>query len=932
MKTKFIRKHSKGGKQMKKTKLLSLLALSAVLAGCAEKLVEPDVKPEEKPGEEQVVEQQTITVSLPDDSEVESKVSIEAGEGKLILNWQRDDQVTIIGKTTETYKLSAGEGTKDAEFTGNKVEPAQDGTYTLIYPAVSSDEYDNTSYEGQTQTGNNSISHIRFNAKATSTTTCFAIDEVEMNGAIKFYMKLPTEIGNPTEIIVNSPTPIFYAKNDASAGMVDQMSLKLENVVLEDRILTAYMMTAPQTVTIAANAFLKITVIDKADPDKKYVKNIKPGNGTADVQMPSGQVNVFQINDKNWASYKLSGKGTQQEPYLINNLDELKMMRASLVHGKTLYYKLVNSIDMESVDWEPLNWEDPYDCGMVFDGNGQTLYNLKSTDKTYAGFAGVLYGELHHVTFDNAQISNNHNCGVIGGFIGTGGKPGYVHHVNVTGGSEVTLKGKHDGIACGGLASNAREARVENCTVNCTVLNESDTSNSVDKKNRNATGGMIGKTIGPGCSLSGLHFTGKVTSNTEKYTGGILGWQEINGVNIVDCTVDATITSGAERVGGIVGHFQGGTISGCTVMGKVEQTGNLDNTGGIAGIVTEKSIIKNCRVEASVSSKGQMIGGVLGQAENGVDITGCTVSGSVTTTGDKGYVGGICAQTNCAPTKIETSTFKSCTVSGPISGGWYVAGILGYNNNADSYVQDCKCSSTITRTGNNNGGIVAICAEGKVMQIERCEFSGTINGGDNVGGIIGLMRKNKDSASFVKNCKFSGTINDAGQRVGGIVGELAAWGQIYNCISTGNITGWQVVGGICGRAAGEGWNNDTDVVNIVEKCLVWGGAITATRENTDGGSSAVVVGYTSRRNQLTDCFRSNNVVFKVSWPDVSPYDQENSRNEENYYLNCNQISGKNYNFPYHGKASDLTASDKAKELGWDYENVWDLSNDVPVLR
>ena len=915
---------------MKKTKLLSLLALSAVLAGCAEKLVEPDVKPEEKPGEEQVVEQQTITVSLPDDSEVESKVSIEAGEGKLILNWQRDDQVTIIGKTTETYKLSAGEGTKDAEFTGNKVEPAQDGTYTLIYPAVSSDEYDNTSYEGQTQTGNNSISHIRFNAKATSTTTCFAIDEVEMNGAIKFYMKLPTEIGNPTEIIVNSPTPIFYAKNDASAGMVDQMSLKLENVVLEDRILTAYMMTAPQTVTIAANAFLKITVIDKADPDKKYVKNIKPGNGTADVQMPSGQVNVFQINDKNWASYKLSGKGTQQEPYLINNLDELKMMRASLVHGKTLYYKLVNSIDMESVDWEPLNWEDPYDCGMVFDGNGQTLYNLKSTDKTYAGFAGVLYGELHHVTFQNAQISNNHNCGVIGGFIGTGGKPGYVHDIivkNSTVSLTPTSEGNsYDNIACGGLASNAKEARIETCDVQIDVINSSTSSNF-----RNATGGIVGKTLESKNILKNLTFRGTVKSNTEKYTGGILGWQVNSGVNIENCTVDATITSGAERVGGIVGYFQGGTISGCTVMGKVEQTGNLDNTGGIAGIVTEKSIIKNCRVEASVSSKGQMIGGVLGQAENGVDITGCTVSGSVTTTGDKGYVGGICAQTNCAPTKIETSTFKSCTVSGPISGGWYVGGILGYNNNADSYVQDCKCSSTINRTGNNNGGIVAICAEGKVMQIERCEFSGTINGGDNVGGIIGLMRKNKDSASFVKNCKFSGTINDAGQRVGGIVGELAAWGQIYNCISTGKITGWQVVGGICGRAAGEGWNNDTDVVNIVEKCLVWGGEITATRENTDGGSSAVVVGYTSRRNQLTDCFRSNKVVFKVSWPDVSPYDQENSRNEENYYLNCNQISGKNYNFPYHGKASDLTASAKAIDLGWD-ESVWDLrSGDVPAL-
>ena len=816
---------------MKKTRLLSLLALSAVLAGCAEKLVEPDVKPEEKPGEEQVVEQQTITVSLPDDSEVESKVSIEAGEGKLVLNWEKDDQVTIIGAKPETFKLSDGVGKKVAKFTGNQVEPAEDGTYTLIYPAVSSEEYDNTSYEGQTQTGNNNISHIRFNAKAVSTTTCFAIDEVEMNGAIKFYMKLPEEIGNPTEIIVNSPTPIFYATNAASAeGMVDQMSLKLKDVVLGDkRILTAYMMTAPQTVEIAANAFLKITVLGDTDPQMKYVKNIKPGA----VSLPSGKVNVFQINDKNWASYKLSGKGTEASPYLIHNLDELKMMRASLVHGKTLYYKLVNSIDMEGVDWEPLNWEDPYDCGMVFDGNGKTLSNLKSTDKTYAGFAGVLYGELYNVKFENAQISNNHNCGVIGGFIGTAGRPAHLHDVTVTGDSKVTVIGNFEGIACGGLASNAREARVENCTVNCTVLNESDSSASTDKKNRNATGGIIGKTIGSDSTLKGLNFTGSVTSTTEKYTGGILGWQQNSGVNIENCTVDATITSRAERVGGIVGHFEGGTISGCTVQGSVKQESDVWNTGGIAGIVSRDSQISNCKVEASVSSsKGHGVGGILGTSENAVTIT-------------------------------------------------------------------------------------------------RCEFSGKINGRDQTGGIIGLMKKNSNST--VSDCKFSGIISDAGQRVGGIVGELASLGQVYNCISTGNITGWQAVGGICGRADGEGWSHINIDINKIEKCLVWGGTITATRKNEDGGSSGVVIGHTSIKNQLTDCFRSSRVVFNGSWNE-RPYDQENSNNETN--LNCTPIDGTDYYYAYHGKVvldADVTASDKATELGWD-TNVWDLSNDVPVLK
>ena len=909
---------------MKKSRLLALLALSAVLAGCAETIAAPDVKPEDKPGEEPGAELQTITVGLPEEVVAPdgTKVTFTPGDNGLALNWADGDAITLIGENTETYTLKSGAGTKVAVFEGKEVVKPENGDYTVIYPSSfrTVEAFKAGNYRGQVQNGNGNTDHLKFHAMASSSSLEFSFsgENVTVNGAMKLQMKLPESLTNPTDITVAADSPVFYETNDGSAP-VSEMKLSLNNVTIgEDHMLTAYLMTSPQKVEIAAGTKLTFTVETTIEEKPfKYEKTITPGA----ISIPAGKLNVITLNAENWKRH--SGSGTADDPYLLYAVEDLQAMRSFLVHGQKVWFKLMDDIDMSGIDnWEPLNWEDPYDCEMDFDGNGKTLSNLKSTDKTYAGFAGVLYGELYNVTFDNAQISNNHNCGVIGGFIGTGGKPGYVHHLNVTGGSKVTLKGGLDGIACGGLASNAREARVENCTVNCTVLNESDTSNSVDKKNRNATGGMIGKTIGSGCSLKDLHFTGSVTSNTEKYTGGILGWQEINGVDIVDCTVDATITSGAERVGGIVGHFQGGTISGCTVKGTVEQTGNLENTGGIAGIVTEKSKIEKCRVQASVSSKGQMIGGILGQAENGVDITGCTVSGSVTTTGDKGYVGGICAQTNNA-----NSTFKSCTVSGPISGGWYVGGILGYNNNADTYVQDCKCSSTINRTGNNNGGIVAICAEGKIMQIERCEFSGKINGGDILGGIIGLMRKNSSAKSFVKDCKFSGTIDKAGQRVGGIVGELAKWGQIYNCISTGNITGLFAVGGICGRADGEGWTHENNQENKVEKCLVWGVTITANRKNENGGSSAVVVGHTSIKNQLTDCFRSSDVVFNGSWNE-RPYDQENSNNETN--LNCTPIPGTDYYFAYHGKVSDDTASAKATKLGWD-ATVWDLSGDVPVL-
>ena len=910
---------------MKKTRLLSLLALSAVLAGCAEKLVEPDVKPEDKPGEEPGAELQTITVGLPEEVVAPdgTKVTFTPGDNGLALNWADGDAITLIGENTETYTLKSGAGTKVAVFEGKEVVKPKNGDYTVIYPSSfrTVEAFKAGNYQGQVQNGNGNTDHLKFHAMASSSSLEFSFsgENVTVNGAMKLQMKLPKSLTNPTGITVAADSPVFYTTNDGSAP-VSEMKLALKNVTIgEDHMLTAYLMTSPQKVEIAEGTNLTFTVETTIEEKPfKYEKTITPGA----ISIPAGKLNVITLNAENWKRH--SGSGTADDPYLLYAVEDLQAMRSFLVHGQKVWFKLMDDIDMSGINWEPLNWEDPYDCEMDFDGNGKTLSNLTSTDKTYAGFAGVLYGELYNVTFDNAQITNDHNCGVIGGYIGTGGKPGYVHHVNVTGESMVTVNGKHDGIACGGLASNAREARVENCTVNCTVLNESNTSNSVDKKNRNATGGMIGKTIGSGCSLKRLHFKGSVTSKTEKYTGGILGWQEINGVNIENCTVDATITSEAERVGGIVGHFQGGIISACTVKGKVEQTGDLEYTGGISGIVSEKSIINNCIVEASVISKGQKIGGILGEAENGVDITGCTVSGSVTT-GAKGYVGGICAQTNNA-----NSTFESCTVSGEISGGWYVGGILGYNNNADTYVKHCKCSSTIKRTGNNNGGIVALCAEGKVMQIERCEFSGTITGGDNLGGIIGLMRKNTSAKSFVKDCKFSGTIDKANQRVGGIVGELATWGQIYNCISTGNITGWQAVGGICGRADGEGWEHIYNQANKVERCLVWGGTITATRKNENGGSSAVVVGHTSIKNQLTDCFRSSDVVFNGSWNE-SPYDQENSKNEEGSYLIWNQITGTDYYYAYHGKVSGGTASVKAAELGWD-TSVWDLNGDVPVLK
>ena len=115
---------------MKKLRLLSILSLSAVLAGCTEKIVEPESNPAEEPD----AALQTITVGLPDEVVAPdgTKVSFTQGTDKLQLNWAEGDEVTLIGQTTETYKLISGAGTKTAVVEGKEVVKPKKGDYTVI--------------------------------------------------------------------------------------------------------------------------------------------------------------------------------------------------------------------------------------------------------------------------------------------------------------------------------------------------------------------------------------------------------------------------------------------------------------------------------------------------------------------------------------------------------------------------------------------------------------------------------------------------------------------------------------------------------------------------------------------------------------------------------------------------------------------------------
>lgn len=738
----------------------------------------------------------TITASLPD--ELVTKVKFEAEESVIKPSWEQTDVIRIISETgkSETYSIKEING-KTATFEGNELEGSK---FTAIYPGnyETAEALGQRSYTGQVQTGNGSTSHLQLNAMATGlsdiSNISFAGEGVKLNGAVKLYVKLPEYVANPKEVSLSAASDLFFTDNAGSAKS-SSLGLSLENVDISvDHIFTAYLMSSWTEAVIDAGTKLTLTVKAEGVSIKKSFSIEKS------VNLAGGHLNIIQLNAENWNT-ALEGAGTESDPYMLSTTRDLLAMKPALVHGQMTYFKLMNDIDMSSIEnWDPLNPDGPYDLGIVFDGGGHSLKNLKSKGKHYSSFFGVLYGKCHNVKFVDAEIEavgDNSGSGIIGGYIGTAGKLGYVSDVTVSG----SVTNNAAGQPVGGLCGTAREAKIENCkTSGLTVINNVKSESvgglcgimrgatvrgcEADVKvvnnfgdgtaaGRTAAGGVAGRTdsdainIISGCVVRGTVEITKGTSNT--YTGGIVGYEVKVGAQITDCVVYATVKSAGERVGGIVGHYQGGTLSGCKFYGEVNAASRL--AGGIAGITSSASIIENCLSSGKIVCKNN-VGGIVGMNENTLTIRCC-----------------------------ESLSTIEINVNG-------VDGV---------------------------GGVLGLASNGKTVIVEDCIFSGNMNvpTGQRVGGIVGDL----GTGSSVRRCYVSGNITGwAG--VGGIVGRA---------------------GGLVWNANGNGYDN------TIESCIAWFDNITATRGDENGGSSGIIVGYTGTKNTLKNCWRKSTATLTAKY-------------------------------------------------------------------
>lgn len=249
----------------------------------------------------------------------------------------------------------------------------------------------------------------------------------------------------------------------------------------------------------------------------------------------------------------------------------------------------------------------------------------------------------------------------------------------------------------------------------------------------------------------------------------------------------------------------GGTVEGgYHTLKNIKISSDADRTG-LIGLLTQYGSILRLNVEITIDAKNSDYVGVI--CENYGLVGEVTVSGSIS---GGNYVGGVVAHNGYAATNAGDVVTDSD------------------NNNVVGEVRDCVNKSAV-RGVSFAGGIVGYNGG----EIEGCENRGRINGdafrsSDNVLGVGGISGF---SYGKITDCTNNGVVGGVGRGVGGVSGICT--GEIYFSANKANVVGSRNVGGIAGYYGNSGYTNSDNGSGTGSAGNVGGG----TGVGTGGGSS-----------------------------------------------------------------------------------------------
>ena len=316
---------------------------------------------------------------------------------------------------------------------------------------------------------------------------------------------------------------------------------------------------------------------------------------------------------------------------------------------------------------------------------------------------------------------------------------------------------------------------------------------------------------------SGLHFTGESIVSDKDIAGGIFGSIGCIGkIDLSDMTVIMSKAVGATRSisgknesGGIAGDI---SCPGSICLADLEFDGakitSSDNAaGGIFADVGSGTSISIERAQASGVVEGFRhtggIGGVIGTAALTVEETAVYMK-------DLTFIGSSVKSTNsnaggaigsCGTSAVIS--ISSLSASGTIEGNNKVGGLLGeVTTKGRIIMSDLTFTGASVESSNSNAGGIAGSAKSDYgLSIDTAEASCIVKGFDHAGGIIGIIEADKNID--IQAMKYKGTsVTSVDSNAGGIIGHLANGRQpivIEDLSATGDIQARKKAGGVIGN-------------------------------------------------------------------------------------------------------------------------------------
>ena len=311
-----------------------------------------------------------------------------------------------------------------------------------------------------------------------------------------------------------------------------------------------------------------------------------------------------------------------------------------------------------------------------------------------------------------------------------------------------------------------------------------------------------------------------------------------------NCTLEADIelTGSWEPIGTAqtpyTGTFDGNdkTISGLTIDSSSQYVGMF---GYLKGEVTKLNLA-NVNITSSWSDNPYAaVGAVAGYITSSSSITGCSVSGSITSEGANSNAGGLVGQNYGT---ISNCQVKDLTIKGPSSNG-RLGGVVGSNSKT---VEDCHVENLTITNGTNVGGVAGQTSSSSSALTGCSVKDSSVTGSSISGGVVGNFSSGEVAGCSVESTTVAtdGIFGTSGGVIGSQTGGKAM--ACYFAIGSINNTSAPIpkLGGVAGAQTG----------GSLIACYSTGGGDLDTSKSTYAGG--VVGNKNSSSSNVTACYWS----------------------------------------------------------------------------